>query len=353
MNLSPIRPASARVVATRDGRISLLWRHRVAVVYLVLAASICVTVVLSVTLGDYTVSPVDVPRALAGTGERLDVYFVRQVRLPRVLTGIAVGAGLGAAGAVFQSLSRNPLGSPDVIGFTGGAATGAVVVILVLGSTMAYVSLGAIVGGLATAGLVYLLTIKNGVQGYRLVLVGIGASALLAAARDYLITRAELTQAISAQIWMLGSLNNRTWTQVLAVTACTVVLLPVIVALAPRLRLMEMGDDAARALGVPIQLTQALAIVAASALTGAAIAVAGPIGFVALAAPQLARRLVRADGMTVGGAALMGALLLTLSDLLAQYAVPTAEMPVGVMTAVLGGLYLVWLLYREWRGSRA
>lgn len=355
MTVTPPRPRAgrSRTVRLRGEKVSFILRRRTAVVYAGLMTAVFATATVSLIVGDYTVAPQHVPAALAGHGERLDVFFVQQLRAPRAMTAMVVGACLGVAGAVFQSLSRNPLGSPDIIGFTSGAATGAVAAILLFGATMAYVSVGAIVGGLATAAAVYLLAFKNGVQGYRLVLVGIGVSAMLASARDYLITRADLTQALTAQIWMIGSLNNRTWGHVAAVSICAAVLLPTIFAFGPRLRLMEMGDDVAQALGVRIQATQAVVLIAASALTGAAIAVAGPIGFVALAAPQLARKLVRANGTTLFGAAAMGALLLVASDLIAQHALASTQLPVGVVTAVLGGSYLVWLLYREWRGGRA
>lgn len=334
------------------GRISFLLRPRTAAAYGATAAATAAVLALSLVLGDYDIALSAVPGALAGQGERLEVFFVQQVRLPRALTAIAAGAALGAAGAVFQSLSRNLLGSPDIIGFTSGAATGAVAAILLLGGTTATASLGAVLGGVLTGALVYLLALKRGVQGYRLVLVGIGVSAMLVSVRDYLITRAELTDALSAQIWIIGSLNGRGWAEAAAVGAGAGLLVPVLAALSPRLRLMEMGQDTARALGVPVQGTQLLALAAASALTGVAIAVCGPIGFVALAAPQLARRLVRAQGTTVVGGALMGALLLAAADLVAQRALAPFQVPVGVVTAVIGGSYLIWLLYREWRGGR-
>ncbi|MDS1269114.1 iron chelate uptake ABC transporter family permease subunit [Lipingzhangella sp. LS1_29] len=315
---------------------------------------VCVIVgAASLVLGDYPVPLERVPAALAGRGEHLDVFFVQGVRLPRMVTALLVGFALGVAGAVFQSLTRNPLGSPDIIGFTGGAATGAVAVILVVGGTMTHVSLGAVAGGMITGLVVYLLAMKQEVQGYRLVLVGIGVNAMLLAVRDYLLTRAELTDAMSAQVWMVGSLNGRGWGEVGAILVGVVVLTPVLVSLAPHLRLMEMGADTARGLGVAPQRTQTVALLVATALTGAAIAVSGPISFVALAAPQLFRRLARTTGPSLVGAGTMGASLLVTADLLAQHGLPDNQLPVGVVTAVVGGSYLVWLLYREWSSGRA
>lgn len=359
--LAPPRRTASRRTAPRGAlpvrlfgeRLSFLLRPRTVLVCLLLAAVSVLVLALSVSVGDYEISLAAVPGAILGYGERLDVFFVQGVRLPRALTAIGVGAALGIAGAVFQSLSRNALGSPDIIGFTSGAATGAVLVILVLGASRLAVSLGAIAGGLATAAVVYLLAMKNGVQGYRLVLVGIGVSAMLGSVRDYLLTRAELTDALGAQIWMIGSLNGRGWAEVAAVWICVAVLAPVLLSLGPRLRHMELGDDTASGLGVSTRSTQILALAAASALTGAAIAVAGPVGFVALAAPQIARRLTRTGGTTLVGSALMGATLLVVADLVALRALAPTQLPVGVVTAVIGGSYLIWLLYTEWRGGRA
>ncbi|SHI46511.1 iron complex transport system permease protein [Nocardiopsis flavescens] len=334
-------------------RYSLLVRPRTLLVALVLLVVSAAALVVSVSVGDYEIPLAAVPAAIAGVGERLDVFFVQGVRLPRALTALGVGAALGLAGAVFQSLSRNALGSPDIIGFTSGAATGAVAVILLVGGGRLMVSLGAVAGGLLTAGVVYLLAMKNGVHGYRLVLVGIGISAMLTAVRDYLLTRADLTDAMGAQIWMIGSLNARGWPEVVAVGVSLALLGPVLLYLGARLRFMELGDDTARALGVDTQAVQVGALAAASALTGAAIAVSGPIGFVALAAPQLARRLTRTGGTTFVGAALMGAALLAVADLVALRALAPTQLPVGVVTAVIGGSYLIWLLYTEWRRGRA
>ena len=335
------------------GRVSLVVQPRAVTTGVGLLVVTVLVLATSLAVGDYPIPPDRILPAIAGSGERLDVFFVQGVRLPRALTAILVGFALGVAGAVFQSLTRNPLGSPDIIGFTGGAATGAVVTILVLGGTMAQVSLGAIVGGMLTGVLVYVLALKKEVQGYRLVLVGIGINAMLLAVRDYLLTRAELTDAMSAQVWMIGSLNGRGWAEVLAITLGTVLLTPVLLGMAPRLRLMEMGEDTARGLGVSPQFTQTVVLLAATALTGAAIAVSGPISFVALAAPQLFRRLARTSGPSLVGAGCMGGALLVTADLLAQHGLGDNQLPVGVVTAVLGGSYLVWLLYREWRGGRA
>lgn len=351
----PGRAAARGVWAVRpwSGRLSVLVRARTVLVGAALTLVCALTLVVSVAVGDYQIPLGSVPGAIIGYGERLDVFFVQGVRLPRALTAIGVGAALGLAGAVFQSLSRNALGSPDIIGFTQGSATGAVAAILVFGAGRVAVSLSAIAAGLLTAAVVYALSMKNGVQGYRLVLVGIGVAAMLGSVRDYLLTRAELTEALEAQIWMIGSLDGRGWGEVAAVWTAVAALGPLLFALGRRMNLMELGEQTARGLGVPTQATQLWALAAASALTGAAIAVAGPISFVALAAPQLVRRLLRTGQTSLAGSALMGATLLVVADLVALRALAPTQLPVGVVTALIGGGYLIWLLYTQWRGSRA
>jgi iron complex transport system permease protein len=277
---------------------------------------------------------------LAGGGDPAAEFIVETLRLPRVLTALLVGAAFGVAGAIFQSISRNPLGSPDIVGFTMGSVSGALIVILVLDGSSGQVALGAVAGGLVAAAAVYLLALRGGVQGYRLVLVGIGVSAMLFSLNNYLITRATREDAFQAAHWMVGSVNGRGWEHVWPVAAALAVLVPCALLLARPLALLEMGDDAARArLGL---------VLIAVALTAVATASTGPVAFVALAAPQLARRLTRSAAPGMLAAASMGALLLAASDLAAQRLL-SLDLPVGVMTGALGGVYLCWLLSRGWR----
>jgi iron complex transport system permease protein len=262
---------------------------------------------------------------------------------------VAIGAALGASGAVFQALTRNPLGSPDIIGFTSGAATGALVQILVIGGTSLAISGGALFGGLASALIVYLLAAGRGAVGYRLVLVGIGLNAMLWAVNSYLLITARLEDAMSAQVWLVGSLNGRSWEQLWPVLGVVVLCLPLLMIAARPLGLLEMGDDAARSLGVHAGRVRVVIVVLGVALAAGATATAGPIAFVALAAPQLARRLTGSVAVGVLPAALMGALLLTVSDLVAQRLFAPMQLPVGIATGVVGGLYLIWLLLSEWK----
>ncbi|MFC4116761.1 FecCD family ABC transporter permease [Nonomuraea zeae] len=338
-------------VTARWGDRSLRFDQRAALACLAFAAVAAVIVVLCLGTGTYALSTLEVIRTLAGDGPPGAEFIVQGLRLPRALDALLVGFGMGLAGAIFQSLSRNPLGSPDIIGFGNGASAGALVAIILLDVGMAQTALGAVCGGLATAAAVYLLAWKRGVQGYRLVLVGIGASAVLGAATSLLYVRAEIGKAAQAAAWMIGSLNGRGWAEVSTIAAGLVVLVPVVLAYARRLTLLEMGDDGAAALGVHPERSRLVLIATGAGLTAVAVAAAGPIPFVALAAPQLARRVTRAAGPNLLPAAWMGAILVAGADWATQAVSGSAILPVGVITGMGGGAYLAWLLLRERRSG--
>jgi iron complex transport system permease protein len=340
------------VLRSPRGTLSLRLDRRAALVGAGLLLVALAAGVVLVGTGDYDIAPPDVLRTLAGHGTAGQDFVVRQLRLPRVVVALLVGAALGMAGAAFQTVSRNPLGSPDVIGFGQGSAAGALLVIVVLHGSSLEVSAGAVGGGLLTGLGVYALSWRGGVQGYRLVLVGIGGSAVLAAVNSYLLVKANFVDAARAVIWISGSLDGRDWAQVRPLLGACAVLMPVLLLQARDLRITEMGDDAARALGVRVERVRLVTVVAAVLLTAAATAAAGPIAFVALTAPQLARRLTRTPGVSLIPSALMGAALLVLADLAAQRAFGAGQVPVGVATGVLGGGYLLWLLIEERRAGR-
>ncbi|MFJ3760007.1 MULTISPECIES: FecCD family ABC transporter permease [unclassified Streptomyces] len=343
-----------RVLRLHGGRVSLRWRPRTTLVCLLLGAACLAVGVLGLTTGTYRVPLPDVLASLSGHGSGADTFIVVNLRLPRLLCALLAGAALGMSGAVFQSLSRNPLGSPDIVGFTSGAATGAVVQIVVFHGGAYATSGAALAGGLVTALAVALLAAGRGpAVGYRIVLVGIGVSAMLTSLTAYLLTRASLYEAQDAQIWLIGSLNSVSWSVVAPLAAALAVLTPVTVVAARALAWLELGEDTARGLGVPVGRTRLVLVVTATALAAVTTAAVGPIVFVALAAPQLCRRLVRSPGAPVVPAAFMGALLLSVSDFAAQRVLPATELPVGAMTGVLGGLYLCRLLVVRRRANGA
>jgi iron complex transport system permease protein len=344
--LSPL--GSARVLRPAAG-VSWRWHPRAAVVCTAAAALLAGLVLLAVVVGDFPVPVGEALTVLVGGGEGPSTFIVRELRLPRALAAIGVGAALGMSGALFQTLVRNPLGSPDLIGFTGGASAGAVAGIVLAGVTGIALVGSAMAGGLLTAVVVYVLAYRRGVLGTRLVLVGIAVGAMLNAVTWWLLSRAELTEAQVAAVWLVGSLTARGWDHVLVLAVVLVALAPLAVVAARWLRIMELGDDAARALGLPVGRAQVLVAGLGVALAAIGVAIAGPVPFVALAAPQLARRLVRGAGVGLVSSALVGAVLLLAGDIAAQRALAPAAVPVGVATGILGGVYLAWLLISEGR----
>ncbi|MCZ0206807.1 FecCD family ABC transporter permease [Streptomyces achromogenes] len=341
----------SRAVRTPGGLSVRLDPRALTVVVLLLVAA-CAAGIALIGTGDAKIPAADVLRTLAGNGNAYQDFIVNELRLPRVLVGLLVGAALGLGGALFQSISRNPLGSPDVLGLSQGSTAGALTVIVLLSGSASQVTVGALAGGLATGLAVYLLAWKQGVHGYRMVLVGIGVNAVMTAVNGYLLTKADLVDAARAVVWMTGSLNGRDWDQVWPLLALCAVLVPLVLVNARGLRMMEMGDDISHALGVRVQWVRLLLMVSAVLLTAAATAAAGPVSFVALTAPQLARRLTRSPGPNLVPSLCMGAALLVAADWASQRAFGADQLPVGVVTGVLGGAYLLWLLVTERRAGR-
>lgn len=338
--------------AVRLGPVSVVWRPRTAAVLLGLAVLTLGLVVLSTALGEYALPPGDVLRVLLGGGDRMDRLVVVDLRLPRVVTGLGVGAALGISGAVVQSLARNALASPDVLGVSQGASAAAVLAILVGGGSAGLLGTtsAALAGGLLTAALVYGLAWRGGVSGFRLVLVGIGVAAAASALTSWLLVSAQINNAAVAVVWLTGSLESRTWSQALTIAATVAVLGTATVAGSATLGALRLGDDTVRSLGVRVQVTRGALLLAAVVLAAVATAAAGPIAFVALVAPQVALRLVRSAGPPVATSAVLGAALVLGADLVARTVLPVA-LPVGVVTAAIGGPFLIALLVKRNRES--
>ncbi len=345
------RPGYRRL---RLGSATLLLERRTVLVVLAALVVLLALAMAGLLIGDYPLNLGQALRALFGIGgDPLAQFFVRGQRAPRVLAALLVGAALAVSGAIFQSLSDNPLGSPDVIGFTTGSASGALIAIIVIGAGPAETAAGALLAGGVTAAVVYLLAWRRGLTGGRLVLVGIGIAAVLQGLNSLLLVRASLTSAQTAAQWLAGSFNATGWPRVLLLGAALVVLLPAAALLARPLGAMVLGDDLAAALGVRVERSRTLLVVVGVALVAVATATAGPIGFIALAAPQIARRLTRSSAVGFGSAAVVGAGLVLASDLVAQRLFAPTQLAVGVVTGVLGGGYLIWLLGSQWRkGAR-
>lgn len=339
-----------RTIVIRRSWIAVRWTARSILVCSALVAATILLALIALTTGDFHVSVAGVWAAII---DDPDAGFARTVvvewRLPRATAAVVFGAALGASGAIFQSLTRNPLASPDIIGFSTGSYTGALLIMTLVGSSYLAVGAGALAGGIATAAIVYLLAWRRGgTRGFRLIIVGIAIAAMLGSFNTWLLLTAKLEVALSAAVWGAGSLNGTTGQQVLIGLISTTVLLLALIALAPAVRQLELGDDAARATGIRAEPVRLLAIGVGVALIATATATAGPIAFVALAAPQIAKRLVRSAGMPFLPAAFLGAFLLSAADITAQHLLPD-PLPVGVVTVIIGGGYLIWLLIHEVR----
>ncbi|MGK8558457.1 FecCD family ABC transporter permease [Nocardia gipuzkoensis] len=343
--------------ALRIGPVSMVLRPTMVLTVAVLAAIALGLLCLDIAVGESHLPLGRVLDVLAGGGTKAQRFIVLESRLPRALTALVVGLALGLAGAITQSILHNPLAAPDMLGITSGASLGAVGVLVVGGgaSTGLAASVGppvaALAGGLLTAVAVYLLawgrdrTGAHGATGLRLVLIGVGVNALLLAAISSLLTRATLADAQRAQLWLNGSLNSADAANLAPTTIAVAVVAVLALGSTRTLAALRLGAETTRALGVRIQTQQAVLIGAAVVAASLATAAAGPVGFVALTAPQIARRLLRTPGEPLVGAALIGAILVIGADVASRTLFP-AELPVGVVTAAFGGPFLLYLLVR-------
>jgi iron complex transport system permease protein len=311
---------------------------------------------LAMSVGDVQVSAADTVRVLTGRiGEADDFvtwYAIHELRLPRAFAGMLVGMSFGLSGVIFQTLVRNPLASPDIIGIVPGASAAAAFCILMLHWSGSAVSAGALGGALAAAATIYLLAWRRAVSTYRMVLAGIGMAAGMNALVSFLMTRAEVIEAQKALVWITGSLSGSSLESVRTLAAVLAVLIPVALLLARPLRSLQLGDDAARALGTRVELSRLGLVLVAVALAAVAVAAAGPIAFVALMSGPIAHRLLRGSGVGFVAAALVGALVTMLADLIAQNLLGGNPLPVGVVTGAVGAPYLAWLLLRANRSGK-
>ncbi|MGW5341086.1 FecCD family ABC transporter permease [Rhodococcus pyridinivorans] len=339
--------------AFRLGSVSVVWRARMVIVCALIVVATAVLLSISLGRGDYPLSPLQVVEVLLGGGERLDRFIVFDLRLPRGVAAVVVGAALAVSGAITQSVSRNALASPDILGITAGASAAAVALIVVTsgGSIVGLLAtlglpMSALLGALLTATVIYLLAWRRGADGFRLVLIGIGINAMLIALTQWMLVSADINDVSRAQVWLTGSLNGVSWGQVVPAAIALLLVGGWAATASFTVGALRLGDDTARSLGVKLQTQQALLLVAACALAAVATAAAGPIGFVALAAPQIALRLVGSAGSPIIASALTGALFVVAADLIARTILPV-PLPVGLVTSALGGPFLLYLLVRS------
>ena len=312
-------------------------------VVLVLAAVLAFAA--SITIGDHPITLEKVFEVFMGGGTRLQRTVVLKWRLHRAVAAVAVGLALGLAGALTQSVTRNPLASPDVLGISQGASACAVTIIVLGSGTVA-----ALIGSPLAAVVIWLLGSRRGMDTFRLVLSGIMITALLQSYITWLLLRADISDAAIAKTWLTGSLVASSANRNLPVLLVLALIVPTIGYMAFQLRAMTLGDDMAAGLGVSVDKHKALFLLVSVVLTAVAVSAAGPIGFVAFVAPQLAMRLTETPTPPLVGSALCGAALLAVADLVARAGLPV-ELPVGLVTSAIGGAFLVYLLIQTNRKS--
>jgi iron complex transport system permease protein len=303
-------------------------------------------VLVGLGVGEIPLSPGQVVAALVGHGDTVSDFVIGQLRGPRTLAAILVGAGLGVAGAIVQSVVRNPIASPDVIGITSGASASGLTAIVLFGASGAGLFVVVVVGALVVSALIAGLAWRRGITGNRVILVGIGVAAMSLSVTGWMLTSGTVQQAGTALLWLSGSLNaiDRGVVGILGVVV--VVLVAAALVQAPRLTVLTLGDEVASSLGLRPNRAKLLLLLTAVGLTAGAVATAGPVSFVALMAAPIARRLVGGGRVALGPAAAVGAAIVLASDLIAQFAIPGNALPVGVVTGVVGAPYLLWLLAR-------
>jgi iron complex transport system permease protein len=320
-------------------------------VFVVLGFVAFAGVVANVGYGEYPIPPLDVVRSLFGieSGDGNYSFIVNVLRLPRALAAVLVGAALAVSGAVLQSLTRNDLAAPDVVGINAGAGLAAVTLIVAFPSVpAAYLPPAAFVGALAVAGLLYVLAWRGSSSPVRLILIGVGLSAVATALTTFMITFGRIEQVSQALVWLTGSVYGRSWEEVFTLLPWLVVFLPLTLVRARHLNALALGDEVATGLGVRVELERGVLVLASVALAASAVATAGTIAFVGLVAPHVARRLVGPSG---GGllpvAAMTGGALVVLADLLGRALFAPVEIPCGIVTAVVGAPFFLYLLYRR------
>ena len=338
------------VVRPWGGRVSVRLDPRSVTVFVLLGLVAFAGVVANVAVGEYPIPPLDVVRALFGieSGDGNYGFIVNVLRLPRALVAVLVGAALAVSGAILQGLTRNDLAAPDIVGVNAGAGLAAVTLIVAFPSVSAsFLPPAAFGGALVVAVLLYLLAWRGNSSPTRLVLIGVGLSAVATALTTFMITFGEIQQVSQALVWLTGSVYGRSWEQVFALLPWLIVFMPLAFLRFRHLNALTLGDEVATGLGARVELERGLLVLTSVALAASAVATAGTIGFVGLMAPHVARRLVGpAHGGLLPVAAMTGGATVVLADLVGRTLFAPAEIPCGIVTAVVGAPFFLYLLYR-------
>lgn len=305
---------------------------------------------LTLMLGQSFTPPKDVVRVLLGEDVQGASFTVGKLRLPRAVLSVLAGLSFGLGGVAFQLMLRNSLASPDIIGISSGASAAAVFAIVVLSLSGPIVSIFAVVAGLAVALAVYGLSFRNGIAGTRLILVGIGVSAMLESFIAYILSSAPAWSLQEAMRWLTGSVNGARLDQMLPLLIALIVLGGLLLSRSRDLEALRLGDDSAAALGTNVGRTRIVIIIAAVGMIAFATAVSGPIAFVAFLSGPIAARIIGSNGSLLVPSALIGAILVLAGDYCGQFLLP-GRYPVGVVTGALGASYLIYLIIRANRSG--
>lgn len=330
--------------------ISFRLDRRVPPILLILALLTFVAMLMNVGYGEYTIPPLDVLKTLGGIETDQGYSLViNTLRLPRVLVALLVGMGLATSGAILQGLTRNPLADPGIIGVTAGASLAAVTLIVLFPAialfTLPFAAFG---GALVVTVLIYWLAWNQGSSPMRLILVGIGITSIATALTSVLVTFGEINSVSQALIWLTGSVYGRSWHHVWSLLPWLAVFLPLALLLCRDLNALNLGDDVAQGLGSHVERQRTLLLLISVALAASSVATAGSIGFVGLIAPHLARQLVGpAHEGLLPTAALTGGMIVVSADLLAKMLFAPIELPCGIVTAIIGAPYFLYLLYQN------
>ncbi|WP_277211497.1 FecCD family ABC transporter permease [Isoptericola croceus] len=327
--------------------------RRRAVVLASLAVLVVALATLALTVGAASLSPGRALLALFGVGDAGDLFVVQRLRLPRLGAALLAGAAFGLAGALFQSTLRNPLASPDILGIAGGASVGAVTVLLGLGMTGMAVSLGAFLGAATIALLIWFFAWRQGLHSIRFVLVGVGFAYLAASLLAWMLASADERDAATALVWTVGSVADVRGAELVMLGVGLAVLTLAAAVVSRWQGPLALGDDHARGLGVATDSARVTTLLVAVGLVALATATVGPLAFVALVAPAIARRLTDDGGPALSVSVATGAALVLSADIVAQHGLLGVAAPTGIVTGIVGAPYLLWLLATHERRTRA
>ena len=343
-----------KTVRLLNEKVSFLFDRRAIKVFTLAAITAVIIFIVSTGIGEMKISPLSVIKVFFGGGTEMEQLVVTSLRLPRIIVALMVGVSLAVAGGILQGMIRNPLASPDILGITGGAAV-AVVGFLAFFSdennaltvSIKWMPLAAFLGACVIALFVYILAWKNGVAPFRLVLIGIGVSALMQALTTLMMILGPIYRASQANIWITGTVNGSTWDNVRILIPVSVIFVLIALFMTRHMNIQELGDDIATGVGSHVQRQRVIFMVISAALIGVSVAFAGGIGFVGLMAPHMARRLVGSSfGALLPVSALIGGILVMLADLVGRTLFSPLEVPAGIFTSAIGAPYFIFLLFK-------